>query len=246
MEAGAGSWRSEDESAVAGTQPRAVRVFPIAAVLARAFAVGDPAERLRLCREASELDPECEVAQLALASACRETRDGAAARDALDRATALAPEWEAVFYESGKLSLIYDDLPRARDAFQRAADLMPSFAAAFSNLGATLGELGDPVAALKAFRGRSPPIRTASPSSTTSAWSAVSWDASTNRRRHSGASIERNPAFVFGHYNLGHTLFLAGRYGEALHAYDRGTASRSAAEPASGLPPGDGAPRGRR
>ena len=43
-------------------------------------------------------------------------------------------------------------MPRARDAFQRAADLMPTFSAAFSNLGATLGELGEPAAALRAFR----------------------------------------------------------------------------------------------
>src|SRR5262249_6977095 len=30
------------------------------------------------------------------------------------------------------------------------------------------------------------------------------------------------PGFVFGHYNLGHTLFLAGRYGEAIAAYEEG------------------------
>ena len=70
-----------------------------ASVLRRAT----PRERLRLCREAIALDPACEVAQLALASACRENRDGDGARDALDRAAALAPDWEAVAYESGKL-----------------------------------------------------------------------------------------------------------------------------------------------
>ena len=42
-------------------------------------------------------------------------------------------------------------MARARDAFQRAADLMPTFSAAFSNLGATLGELDEPAAALAAF-----------------------------------------------------------------------------------------------
>ena len=113
------------------------------------FSASDPAERLRLCREAVALDAASAVAQLALASACRENRDGVAAREALDRAAALAPDWEAVAYESGKLWLVYDDLPRARDAFQRAADLMPTFSAAFSNLGATLGELGEPAAALQ-------------------------------------------------------------------------------------------------
>jgi tetratricopeptide (TPR) repeat protein len=30
------------------------------------------------------------------------------------------------------------------------------------------------------------------------------------------------PAFVFGHYNLGHTLFLAGRFAEALASYEEG------------------------
>ena len=133
-----------EHGAARPASPQGAAPGPIATRLATAFASRDPAERLRLCREAAELDASCEVAQLALASACRETRDGAAAREALDRAAALAPEWEAVFYESGKLSLVYDDLPRARDAFQRAADLMPTFSAAYSNLGAALGELDEP------------------------------------------------------------------------------------------------------
>ena len=30
------------------------------------------------------------------------------------------------------------------------------------------------------------------------------------------------PGFVFGYYNLGHTLFLAGRFAEALAAYEEG------------------------
>src|SRR6185436_2802986 len=30
------------------------------------------------------------------------------------------------------------------------------------------------------------------------------------------------PGFVFGHYNLGHTLFLAGKYDAALRAYEDG------------------------
>ena len=99
---------------------------PVAMMLARAFSSSDPAERLPLCREAVALAPESAVAYLALASAYRESRDGAAARDALDRAASLAPEWEAIAYESGKLWLVYDDMARARDAFERAADLMPT------------------------------------------------------------------------------------------------------------------------
>jgi len=34
--------------------------------------------------------------------------------------------------------------------------------------------------------------------------------------------IQLAPGFVFGHYNLGHTLFLAGRFPEALAAYEAG------------------------
>jgi tetratricopeptide (TPR) repeat protein len=190
--------------------------------LASAFSASDPVERRRLCREAVSLDSECEVAQLALASACRESRDGAAARAALNRAATLAPDWEAVHYESGKLWLVYDDLPQARDAFQRAADLMPTFSAAFSNLGATLGELGEPAAALKAFR----QALEHDPRSFTILNNIGVVTRELARLDESEAAFRRvvdlNPGFVFGHYNLGHTLFLGGRYPEALAAYEEG------------------------
>jgi tetratricopeptide (TPR) repeat protein len=195
---------------------------PIPELLAQAFASRDSADRLRLCREAVSRDTECEVARLALASACRESGDGAGAREALDRAAALAPEWDAVFYESGKLSLVYDDLPRARDAFQRAADLMPSFSAAFSNLGATLGELGEPASALAAFR----EALAHDPLSFTILNNIGVVSRVLGRLAESEAAFRRviaiNPQFVFGHYNLGHTLFLAGRYRDALVAYEEG------------------------
>jgi len=152
----------------------------------------------------------------------RESGDGAGAREALDHAAALAPEWEAVFYESGKLSLVYDDLPRARDAFQRAADLMPSFSAAFSNLGATLGELGEPASALAAFR----EALAHDPLSFTILNNIGVVSRELGRLAESEAAFRRviaiNPQFVFGHYNLGHTLFLAGRYRDALVAYEEG------------------------
>ena len=195
---------------------------PIPELLARAFAADDAAERLRLCREATALEPACEVAQLALASACRETRDGAGAREALDRAAALAPDWAAVAYESGKLCLVYDDLARARDEFRRAADLMPTFAAAFSNLGATLGELGEPAAALTAFRQAL--ARDERSFTILNNIGVVSREL--GRLDESEAAFRRvtalNPAFVFGHYNLGHTLLLAGRPRESLAAYEEG------------------------
>ena len=54
-------------------------------------------------------------------------------------------------YEDGKFWLAAEDMERAREPFQRAGDLMPTFSAAFGNLGATLGELDRPEAALEAF-----------------------------------------------------------------------------------------------
>lgn len=195
---------------------------PVAKLLARAFGASEPSERLRLCREAAALDPACEVAQLALASACRELRDGEGARAALDRAAALAPDWEAVAYESGKLWLVYDELGRARDEFQRAGDLMPAFSAAFSNLGAALGELGEPAAALAAFRR----ALAHDPRSFTILNNVGVVCRELGRLDDSEAAfrdvIAIDPAFVFGHYNLGHTLFLKGDDAGALAAYEAG------------------------
>jgi len=120
------------------------------------------------------------------------------------------------------LWLAWDDLPRARDGFRRAAELMPGFVAAFTNLGATLGELDDPAGALAAFE------------------HALAFDPDNHpllnnigvvsrelgRLDRSEAALRRvvqiAPGFVFGHYNLGHTLFLAGRYDDALGAYEEG------------------------
>ena len=202
-------------ASVASTQP-AIHL------LARAFAATDHADRLRLCREATASAPDSAVAWLALASASREARDGAAARAALDCAAPLAPEWEAIAYESGKLWLVYDDLARARDAFQRAADLMPTFSAAYSNLGATLGELGQTAAALGAFR----QALAHDPRSVTILNNIGVVCRELGRLDESDAALGRaidvNPDFVFAHYNRGHTLFLSGRYPEALAAYEEG------------------------
>jgi tetratricopeptide (TPR) repeat protein len=190
--------------------------------LARAYMLSEASGRVRQCREAVALEPQSAVAHLALASACRETNDAAGARDALDRATALAPDFAAAHYESAKLWLAWDDLERARDGFQRAADLMPGFASAYANLGATLGELDDTEGALAAFEHAltldpdSPPLL--------NNIGVVTRDL--GRLDRSEAALRRvvglAPDFVFGHYNLGHTLFLAGRYREALGAYEEG------------------------
>ena len=55
-----------------------------------------------------------------------------------------------------------------------------------------------------------------------SASSRAKWAVSTNQRPRSDRSSRSTPDFVFGHYNLGHTLFLAASYAEALAAYEEG------------------------
>ena len=190
--------------------------------LASAYVLGEAPARVERCRDIAALEPESAIVQLALASAQREAGDAPAARAALDRALTLAPELAAAHYESAKLWLAWNDLPRARDGFRRAGELMPGFVAAFTNLGATLGELDDPAGALAAFE------------------HALAFDPDNHpllnnigvvsrelgRLDRSEAALRRvvqiAPGFVFGHYNLGHTLFLAGRYDDALGAYEQG------------------------
>ena len=208
-----------DVTNTASPQPPAPTA--VAERLAAAFASSDPAERLRICRDVAERVSDSAAAWLALASAYREHRD-LRARAALERAAHLAPDWDAVHYELGKLWLALDDLARARDAFARAAALTPTFSAALSNLGATLGELGEPDAALSAFRQAlaSDPDNPALLSNL----GVVSREL--GRHGESEAALRQviavEPDFVFGHYNLGHTLFLAGRYREAVAAYEEG------------------------
>jgi tetratricopeptide (TPR) repeat protein len=195
---------------------------PSIELLVRAYGSGEASERARLCRDAVTIDPESAIAHLALASACREVNDAAGARAALDRALAVAPDFEAAHYESAKLWLAWDDLPRARDGFKRAAGLMPGFSAAYTNLGATLGELDDPAAALAAFEhalafdpDHHPLLNNIG---------VVSRELGQFERSESALRrvVALAPAFVFGHYNLGHTLFLAGKYDDALRAYEEG------------------------
>ncbi|HJZ74898.1 MAG TPA: hypothetical protein VKE51_24340 [Vicinamibacterales bacterium] len=204
---------------VASPQPPAPS--PVFELLAAAYASRDAADRLRLCLDAAALDPGAAVAQLALASAYREHQD-LRARDALARAAALAPAWEAIHYELGKLWLALDDTARARDSFQRAADLMPTFSAAFSNLGATLGELSGPDAALAAFHH----ALANDPGNHTILSNIGVVSRERGQLDESEAALRQvttiAPEFVFGHYNLGHTLFLAARYAEAIAAYEEG------------------------
>jgi len=197
-------------------------VSPVVKVLARAYNSPSPDERLQLCRDATIAAPDSAIAALALASACRELQDMTGARDALEEAARLAPAWEAVHYEFGKFWLGHDDMERARASFQRACDLMPTFSAAFSNLGAILGELDQPEAALEAFAH----ALAHDPNGFTILNNIGVGNRELGYLDESEAAFLRvialAPDFVFGHYNLGHTLFLRGRFREALAAYEEG------------------------
>jgi Tfp pilus assembly protein PilF len=191
--------------------------------LAIAFRLSDPAERLRRCVEFLE-NGRTPAALVATASACVEVNDFAAAARDLDDAIAQAPDWAAAHYERGKLWLRADDMASASESFQRATALLPGFAPGWANLGGTLGELDRPAEALAAFE------------------HALALDPSSPQtlnnigvvRRELGHLAESETAFrqviqltpglAFGHYNLGHTLFLQGRFQAALSAYGEGQA----------------------
>jgi len=184
-----------------------------------------------MCREAAAASPGAAVAWIALASAAREHGDVSSAREALDRALALASDWPAAQYEDGKFWLASDDMARARDAFRRAADLMPGFSPAFSNLGATLGELDDPDGALAALQR----ALAGDPDSFTILNNLGVVLRELGRLAESKAAFERvtaiAPSFVFGYYNLGHTRLLAGDYAGAVAAYEAGRARDAEASP---------------
>lgn len=195
---------------------------PVTRRLADGYATASVEERLSLCRAAAEEAPESAVAQLALASACREHQQIDEAREALDRTIELAPQWAAAHFEDGKFWLGCDNMELACQAFQRAADAMPAFAAAFSNLGATLGELDQPEAALAAFE----QALTHDPGSITLLNNVGVVSRELGRLDASEAALAQvtgsAPEFVFGHYNLGHTKFLNGDFPGALAAYEEG------------------------
>jgi tetratricopeptide (TPR) repeat protein len=198
--------------------------------LVAAFRVEDPGERLALCVRALD-EGRSPGALVATASVCMEVNDlESAARD-LDDAVAQAPDWAAAHFERGKLWLRLDDMERASESFRAAAHRLPGFASAWSNLGATLGELDQPENALDAFT------------------RALACDPTSEQthnnigvvRRELGQLVESEAAFrrvielapdlAFGYYNLGHTLFLQGRYQAALGAYAGGQKRDSARNP---------------
>ena len=191
--------------------------------LAVAFRLSDPAERLARCVEFLE-SGRTPAALVATASVCVEVNDvDAAARD-LDEAIALAPDWAAAHYERGKLWLRRDDMLKASESFERAAGLLPGFGPAWANLGGTLGELDRPNEALAAFE-RALALDPANPQALNNV-GVVRREL--GRLSESEAAFRRvidlTPGLAFGHYNLGHTLFLQGRFQAALSAYAEGQA----------------------
>jgi tetratricopeptide (TPR) repeat protein len=191
--------------------------------LALAFRLANPAERLARCVDFLRAG-RTPGALVAAASVCIEVSDlDAAARD-LDEAIEKAPSWAAAHYERGKLWLRTDDMPRASQSFQRAVDLLPGFAPGWANLGGTLGELDRPQEALAAFE-RALALDPAS-SQVLNNLGVVRREL--GRLAESEAAfrqvIQLTPGMAFGHYNLGHTLFLQGRFQAALSAYAEGQA----------------------
>ena len=212
---------------VAASEIRADRVDAApddaAHLFARAFRDPDPARRLALCVEALGAGRTA-AALVATASACMEVNDlDAAARD-LDEAVAKAPSWAAAHYERGKLWLRQDDMVKAGECFGRAADLLPRFAPAWANLGGTLGELDRPAEALTAFE-RALALEPGNPQALNNVGVVTR---ELGRLTESEAAfrqvIQLTPTMAFGHYNLGHTLFLQGRFQAALSAYAEGQA----------------------
>jgi tetratricopeptide (TPR) repeat protein len=191
--------------------------------LAVAFRLANSSDRLAACVDFLK-HGRTAAALVATASVCMEVNDlEAAARD-LDEAIAQAPDWAAAHYERGKLWLRHDDMVRGSESFQRAATLLPTFAPAWANLGATFGELDRPAEALAAFE-RALALEPDSPQALNNVGVV---------RRELGHLPESEAAFrrviqlmpgmAFGHYNLGHTLFLQGRFRAALSAYVEGQA----------------------
>jgi tetratricopeptide (TPR) repeat protein len=198
-----------------------VTPLPAAEALAAAMRVAEPRERLRLCVQA--LDAERTPATLlAAASVCMEVNDlDAAARD-LGEALHQAPDWPAAHFERGKLWLRLDDMSRASTSFRAAAERMPRFGSAWSNLGATLGELDRSAEALDAFTH----ALECDPNSAQTLNNIGVLQREMGQLPASEASFRRvialEPNLAFGSYNLGHTLFLQGRYQEALGSYAQG------------------------
>ncbi|MFP5378283.1 MAG: tetratricopeptide repeat protein [Vicinamibacteria bacterium] len=227
---GRGPWRGVTilgERPAASAAPDEVVTHP----LARAWRQGDAAGRLRACLDALGASPDDPGLLTAAGSAAVEAGDMTNAERLFAEAIAAAPGHAAAHYEMGKLWLRRDDMERAAPAFAEAARRLPGFAPAAANLGATLGELGRADEALAAFE----QARAADPGSEQVLNNLGVLYRETGRLADSEAAfrrvIELVPDLAFGHYNLGHTLFLQGRYRASLLAYREGQAHDPARNP---------------
>ena len=190
-------------------------------LLADAFRAAIPGDRLAAAGRAVD-EARTPARLLALASACMEVNDLDNAGALLAEAVAAAPAWAAAHFEHGKYWLRRDDMAAASDAFGRASALLPTFASAAANWGATLGELDRPEEALAAFTR----ALAADPANAQAVNNVGVVTRELGRLGESEAAFRRvialTPDLAFGHYNLGHTLFLQGRYQASLNAYAAG------------------------
>jgi Tfp pilus assembly protein PilF len=188
-----------------------------------AFRLPDPTERLSMCVAALS-EGRTPAALVATASVSVEVNDFEAAARDLDEAIWHAPDWAAAHYERGKLWLRADDMVKASESFRRATERLPGFGPAWANLGGTLGELDRPQEALTAFE----KALALDPSSPQALNNVGVVRRELGRLGESEAAfrqvIQLTPGMAFGHYNLGHTLFLQGRFQAALSAYAEGQA----------------------
>lgn len=127
-------------------------------------------------------------------------------------------------WERGKEWLKIDDMEGACAEFQKTVELVPNYAPAWANLGATLGELGRAEEALAAFE-RALAIDPQSHQAVNNV-GVVQRELGCLGESESSFRkvIELSPDLAFGYYNLGHTLFLQGRFQAALTAYAQGQA----------------------
>ena len=191
-----------------------------ASALHAAFLQPDPVRRHDVIAHVVEQHPRDPAILLALGSASMERRDVQTALDAVEAAVELAADWEAPYFELGKVWLRADDTARAAAAFAEAARLMPTFATAWSNLGAALGELERRAEAIEALQ-RALELDPNGHPTLNNLGIALRelgrFDAAEAALRR---VVELAPGFVFGRYNLAHTLWLAGNHREALVTYE--------------------------
>ena len=130
-------------------------------------------------------------------------------------------------------------MEQAARSFRGGRRAAAGFGAAWGNLGATLGELDRPAEALAAFE----QLLALDPSSPQALNNVGVVTRELGRLGESEASfrrvIELEPNLAFGYYNLGHTLFLQGRYHAAAGAYAQGQTRDPERNPVQGYPAGD-------